>query len=119
MATREEHIKKINAELELLSDEELDKVVGGLLGETAEDSEILYDYGLIDDWHGELHVMFHWDSDSKAVDAGWSKAGITSVTSPFNGNRYFVGGKEITREEAFKKVRAQFTRIHNTYYGEY
>ena len=29
MTTREENIKKINAELEKLSDEELDKVAGG------------------------------------------------------------------------------------------
>ena len=29
MATREENIKKINVELEKLSDEELDKVAGG------------------------------------------------------------------------------------------
>ena len=31
MATREENLKKINEELEKLSDEELDKVAGGLL----------------------------------------------------------------------------------------
>ena len=31
MATREENLKKINAELEQLSDEELDQVVGGIL----------------------------------------------------------------------------------------
>ena len=31
MATREENLKKINEELEQLSDEELDKVAGGLL----------------------------------------------------------------------------------------
>ena len=31
MATREENLKKINAELEQLSDEELEKIAGGLL----------------------------------------------------------------------------------------
>ena len=31
MATREENIKKINEELEKLSDEELEKVAGGVL----------------------------------------------------------------------------------------
>ena len=31
MATREENLKKINDKLELMSDEELDKVAGGLL----------------------------------------------------------------------------------------
>ncbi|MBR4903614.1 MAG: hypothetical protein IKZ53_03010 [Selenomonadaceae bacterium] len=33
MATREENLKKINYELEKLSDEELDMVTGGSLGE--------------------------------------------------------------------------------------
>ena len=33
MATREENLKKINAELEKLSDDELDKVSGGTVGE--------------------------------------------------------------------------------------
>ena len=32
MATREENLKKINEELEKLSDEELEKVSGGLFG---------------------------------------------------------------------------------------
>ena len=45
---REENLKKINAELELLSDEELDNVAGGTIGETAGDSQILYDHGLMD-----------------------------------------------------------------------
>ena len=31
MATREENLKKINAELEKLDDDELDKVAGGLI----------------------------------------------------------------------------------------
>ena len=33
MTTREENLKKINAELEQLSDEELEKVAGGTVGE--------------------------------------------------------------------------------------
>ena len=32
MATREEHIKKINLELEKMSDEELESVAGGTIG---------------------------------------------------------------------------------------
>ena len=36
MATREENIKKINEELEKLSDDELDKVAGGTVGELRE-----------------------------------------------------------------------------------
>ena len=44
MATREENLKKINDELEKLSDEELDKVAGG--GDTPEEIvELLKKYG--------------------------------------------------------------------------
>ena len=39
MATREENIKKINIELEKLSDEELDKVAGGSWFITEEDAK--------------------------------------------------------------------------------
>lgn len=36
MSTREENLKKINAELEKMSDEELDKVAGGTTSESIE-----------------------------------------------------------------------------------
>lgn len=36
MATREENLKKINEGLELMSDEELDQVAGGTVGELSE-----------------------------------------------------------------------------------
>ena len=39
MATREENLKKINAELEMLSDEELDKVAGGTYLESGDDAK--------------------------------------------------------------------------------
>ena len=115
MTNREENLKKINAELEQLSDEELEQVSGGSIGQTTSDSKFLYDYGLVDDYHGNFHSTFHWLSDSAAVDGGWSKAGITCVTAPWGDNQYFMNGKEITRDEAYDVVRANFTRIHNVY----
>ncbi len=39
MATREENLKKINAELEKLDDEELEKVAGGILVRQMPDSD--------------------------------------------------------------------------------
>ena len=44
MATREENLKKINAELEQLSDEELDNVAGGYTGD-ADYVKLLKDFG--------------------------------------------------------------------------
>ena len=52
MANREENLKKINSELEMLNDEQLDEIAGGTIGQTAGDSQILYDYGLMDRHYG-------------------------------------------------------------------
>ena len=113
MATREENLKKINAELEQMSDEELEQVAGGSLKETVSDSVFLYEHGLIDDWHGSFHMTFHWKSDSAAVDSGWAKAGITCVTKwlEMAHNRYFVNGKEISRDEAYSIVSSKYNKI--------
>ena len=96
-----------------MSDEELDQVAGGNVGQTVVDSRLLYDYGLVDDWHGDFHMTFHWKSDSAAVDAGWSKAGITCVTKPIGSNQYFKDGKEISRDEAVAHVKANFSKIRD------
>lgn len=58
--------------------------------------------------HGLISTAFSWDSISWAVDRAWSKAGITCVTKPFKDNQYFVGQKEISRDEAYKIVKEKF-----------
>ncbi len=113
MNTREENLKKINDELEMLSDEELEQVAGGSIGQTSKDSRILYDYGLMNDHYGSIPMLFCWKSKSAEVDAGWAKAGITCVTKPFGRNQYFIKGKEITRRDAFYHLKANFKRLHN------
>ena len=96
-----------------MSDDELDQVAGGNIVGTGDDSKFLYDYGLVDDWHGKLHTFFNWKSDSAAVDGGWSKAGITCVTKPAGSNQYFKDGKEISRDEAVAHVKANFSKIRD------
>ena len=114
MSNREDNLKKINAELEKLSDEELDNVAGSSLAETARDSKILYDHGLMDDYsYSDFSIIGIWLKRSAQVDAGWAKAGITSVTKPFGGNKYFKDGKEISRDDAIKIVKSKFKRIHD------
>ena len=117
MTTREENLKKINDELEKLSDEQLEQVAGGDMQETEIDSHLLYDYGLISKWSNETYLLFHWKSSSAKIDSAWAKAGITCVTSPWawEGNKYFAGSKQISREEAVKILKQKFTRIHYTY----
>ena len=96
---------------EKLTDEELDNVAGGTVGQTVVDSDLLYDYGLVDDYHGNTHTFFHWKSDSAVVDGGWAKAGITCVTKFDKNNKYFMDGKEITHDEAVAHVKANFQKI--------
>ena len=102
---------------EVLKDKELDRVTGGNRFETLCDSKFLYDYGLVSDWHGEFHMTFNWISDSAEIDDGWKKAGITSVTTFVGYNEYFLGGKKLSRGEAYDIVREKFKRIHHEYYG--
>lgn len=101
--------------LKKMDDCELDIVAGGNMAQTAEDSALLYAYNLLDDYHGSFHMTFHWESDSAAVDAGWSKAGITCVSTPGRkgkvGNKYFLDGKEITRNEAINHLKTNFKQI--------
>ena len=112
MTTREENLKKINEGLEMMSDDELEQIAGGSIPQTAEDSQFLYQHGILDDWHGSLAMTFSWGTFSKEVDDGWAKAGITCCTSPFNANKYWHGGKEISRDEAIKIVESKFKKIH-------
>lgn len=98
---------------EALSEEELEKVAGGSVWQTADDSEFLYDYGLVEDWHGQTTTMFNWVSYSAKVDEGWSKAGITCVTKPWGDNLYFKNGKEISRKEAYDHVKASLPKIRD------
>ncbi len=113
MTTREENLKKIRAELEQLSDDELEQVAGGSIPQTAEDSKFLYEHGLVDEKHGVVAMTFKWKTFSKEVDDGWAKAGITCVTkpSPFSDNLYFLNGKPISRTEAYNIVEKKYTKI--------
>ena len=47
MTNREENLKKINEQLEQLTDEQLEQVAGGTIPQTAEDSQFLYKHGLV------------------------------------------------------------------------
>lgn len=68
------------------------------------------------DWHTGVYTIFHWKSHSAAVDEGWGKAGITCVskhganTELENDNQYFVNGKQISHDEAYKIVNAKFPK---------
>ena len=113
MLNREENWKIINVDLEMMSDEQLEQVAGGSIPQTAEDSKLLFEHGLIGEKHGVLAMTFRWKEFSKEVDKGWAKAGITCVTksSPLADNLYFYKGKPISRIEAYDIVEKQFSKI--------
>ena len=96
-----------------MSEEELDNVSGGGGPETAEDSKLLYERGLVEDWHGDEYTMWLWLSASKSVDEGWAKAGITCVTKWSGDNLYFKDGKQISRYEAHKYLKENFNQVKN------
>ena len=114
MATREENLQKINDELEMMSDEELDQVAGGTFEETAEDSQLLYKHGFLDSWYDAFFSLpLRWITFSKEVDKGWAKAGITCCTSPVGANKYWRNGKQISREDALLYAESKFKRIRH------
>ena len=107
MATREENLKKINDELEMLTDDELEQVVGGGTMQTCGDNDFLQKFGYS---HYEGHYPWNvsWKKASTSVDKGWSEAGITCVTKwGCPDNLYFLKGKQISRKEAFAHVLRQ------------
>jgi len=112
MSNREENLQRINAELEKLSDEELNQVAGGTVAQTTADQTFLYKYGLTkESGSNDFWTFIAWLDISRAVDVGWSKAGITCVTKPFYSNQYFFEGREISRETAIKIVEDKFKKI--------
>ena len=107
MANREENIKKINVELEQLSDEELENVAGGTYNNTAADTRVLQKMGFnisgrsalelfwIPSFHkaaGEVSKIFSQFDIS--VDQSWGAVD----------NVYYYKGEKISRQKAFEIV---------------
>ena len=104
MATREENLKKINDELEMLSDEELDQVTGGSAGESADDSRFLNSLGGFCNRYGTFRMQSQ-DHDYEIRDA-WKQVGVDAEIHTgylFTGgcnNVYKINGKKVSRVEA-------------------
>ena len=102
MATREENIKRINAELEKLTDEELDRVAGGNVTELADDSKFLNVLlrGRPEqcDRYGAWRAQFHGDE----IALAWLSVGIMAPPDNSIGipSKYYLHGKQISRDEA-------------------
>ncbi|MBE8952041.1 MAG: hypothetical protein SR1Q7_02715 [Quinella sp. 1Q7] len=103
MATREEKLKKINDELEAMSDEELSMVAGGTKSETENDSRFLNSLNGSCDRYGAFRVC-NEDSCVPEIENAWATVGIKAKLKVKPGigseNEYYLDGKEITQEEA-------------------
>ncbi|MBR4383075.1 MAG: hypothetical protein IKP64_05905, partial [Selenomonadaceae bacterium] len=73
MASREDKIKKINDELEAMSDDELDQVAGGTYNETAADTRFLNDLAGLCDRFGATKAFFKFGTVSGEAVKGWNQ----------------------------------------------
>lgn len=95
---------------EKLSNEELDQVSGGGFRQTEGDANFLAKMGVAQFGEPDIigGIIFAWGTWSKLVDEAWAKAGVTCYTAPFSGdNKYWIGGKQVSRKEAFAHVLRQ------------
>ena len=89
---------------EMLTDDELNQVVGGGTMQTCGDNDFLQSFGYTH-YKGNYPWNVSWAKASTSVDKGWSESGITCVTKwGCPDNLYFLNGKQISRKEAFAHV---------------
>ena len=102
MANREENLKKINDELEMLSDDELEQIAGGTVGETVIESEFLYELGYGSVTTGVLELWVDWKGETAKVEKGWAKFGVECHSHENARNDFYIDGKKVSRDDAFK-----------------
>lgn len=113
MTTREENLKKINSDLEKLSDEQLNQIAGGTIEESYQDADRFEALGIhvyctdpgvpLNDLYTETMITLHDTYRKFGVDA-------FTYGDDRRANKYFIGGKEVSREEAWKHIYAQFNK---------
>ena len=113
MATREEKLKKITDELEQLSDEELENVAGGTYLESSEDAIRFQKNGVdlgISTIGKFVAVMGH--NDFVKLRGAFEKFGVTIKDKGglVNANEYFLNGKLVSREDAWKHIESQLKK---------
>jgi len=106
MATREENLKKINAELEKLNDDDLEQVAGGTLEEVDEDVKRFKKLN-ISIFGEELLGTTSKDVFYGSLIMEFKKHGVKYVHSFSNPNQYYIDGKKVTQAEAWKHIEAQ------------
>jgi len=105
---------------EMLTDEELDGVAGGMYNETAGDRRFLNDLAGLAGGYSTRRPFFEDNEKiSREVTAAWSKIGIGVETNLFTANKYFKDGVEIPRREAFKIACGKYNKNLQDMPGDY
>ena len=110
MATREENIRKINVELEQMSEEELEHVAGGTWAQTANDSRFLNSLnGLTNNYSAFQIAATPGSKIQEEIQRGWAKVGIkfTWHNGAISGNEYYLDGQKITQSDARRHAMEQ------------
>ena len=116
MATREENIKKINDELEKLSDDELEKIAGGSWLESLSDFNNAFQrkipgFEKIDPTtsDGAIYLLKNWTEGDNVVGQlknMFAQHGIDMNYNgkPFDSNTYTYNGNKISQDEAWNII---------------
>ena len=95
---------------EVMSDEELDNVAGGTFDELKQDA---YDLQRVFGLGGPIRFTYPTGIGNMvlvnrdAVVAGFAKLGVRMTWDYDKPNEYFIGGKKVTREEAWAHINAK------------
>ena len=102
---------------EILSDEQLDNVAGGTFAESYSDAQQFEKLG-VKIFKNDLVGVPLLDPEGFAnLRSAFSKYGVTikddgniwsDLTGKSKANEYYINGKEVSREDAWKHINAQF-----------
>ena len=90
-----------------LNENALFDIVGGTYNQVAGDSRFLNDVGAGCDRYGASKTFFAYGSISEETTQAWNKFGVSVANSWGGTNKYYVGGKEVGREDAMRIVASK------------
>ena len=95
-------------EEEILSDEELDEVVGGSLFDSYNDAKFFKLNGIKVFMGEEANISdFQYAETYERLHSAFAQFGVTLKEHELEPNRYFIGAKEVTHKEAINYIRSQ------------
>ena len=104
---------------EILSDDELDNVAGGTFAESYSDAQQFEKLGVKIFKNDLVGVPLLDPEGFVNLRAAFDKYGVTikddgsiwgDLTGKSKANQYYIDGKEVSREDAWKHINAQFNK---------